>query len=267
MDIAALCNANASLKVLRPETKATLVQSEEARSRPEHRRRIAEREVLREKCAPAQVGSRQSTSSSACTTAHRAGEHTVSSRVRRDDADRRGCLRASRHNLGAVPRADHPSPERCLPALLGCNRAGMRPNMSRPAACRPRRLSQGRPLEAWRPCALCRQAEIHAWQGTKLDLGAWTGRACFHLQPIADDRGQHLVVVDRMFMDETTAPVLDPGQRRTKKLPIQARGRAGHVRHRRAGRCCPGVRRLGRSRLRRGHCQLDPVWELVEKLM
>lgn len=65
-----------------------------------------------------------------------------------------------------------------------------------------------------------RQAEIYARQGIRLDrasLGNWTGRACFHLQPIAGHLRQHLAGADRLFMDETTAPVLDPGRGQTKK--------------------------------------------------
>jgi transposase len=65
-----------------------------------------------------------------------------------------------------------------------------------------------------------RQAEIFARQGIRLDratLGNWAGRACFHLQPIAEHMRQHLAAADRIFMDETTAPVLDPGRGQTKK--------------------------------------------------
>jgi transposase len=65
-----------------------------------------------------------------------------------------------------------------------------------------------------------RQAEIYARQGIRLDratFGNWSGRACFHLQPIAAQMCQHLATADRLFMDETTAPVLDPGRGRTKK--------------------------------------------------
>jgi transposase len=65
-----------------------------------------------------------------------------------------------------------------------------------------------------------RQAEIYARQGIRLDratLGNWAGRACFHLQPIAAHMREHLAKADRLFMDETTAPVLDAGRRKTKK--------------------------------------------------
>lgn len=65
-----------------------------------------------------------------------------------------------------------------------------------------------------------RQAEIYARQGIRLDratLGNWSGRACFHLQPIADHMRRRLAMADRLFMDETTVPVLDPGRGQTKK--------------------------------------------------
>src|SRR3954468_8311537 len=51
-----------------------------------------------------------------------------------------------------------------------------------------------------------RQAEIYARQGIRLDratLGNWSGRACFHLQPIANHMRHHLAMADRLFMDET----------------------------------------------------------------
>ena len=65
-----------------------------------------------------------------------------------------------------------------------------------------------------------RQAEIYARQGIRLDratLGNWSGRACFHLQPVGDQMCRHLAAADRVFMDETTATVLDPGRGATKK--------------------------------------------------
>ncbi|WP_245453735.1 IS66 family transposase [Bradyrhizobium sp. AC87j1] len=59
-----------------------------------------------------------------------------------------------------------------------------------------------------------RQAEIYARQGL---IGRHCGRACFHLQPIADHMRRRLAMADRLFMDEITAPVLDPGRGQTKK--------------------------------------------------
>jgi hypothetical protein len=56
-------------------------------------------------------------------------------------------------------------------------------------------------------------------QGIDLDrgtLGNWVGRACFHLMPIIHHMKAHLRGADRIFVDETRAPVLDPGRKATK---------------------------------------------------
>ena len=63
------------------------------------------------------------------------------------------------------------------------------------------------------------QAGIYKRQGIALDratLGNWVGRACFHLRPIALHMRERLKGAERIFMDETRAPVLDPGRKRTK---------------------------------------------------
>ena len=64
-----------------------------------------------------------------------------------------------------------------------------------------------------------RQAEIFKRQGIDLDrgtLGNWVGRACFHLLPIINHLKVHLRSAERIFVDETRAPVLDPGRKATK---------------------------------------------------
>jgi transposase len=64
-----------------------------------------------------------------------------------------------------------------------------------------------------------RQAEIFKRQGIDLDrgtLGNWVGRACFHLMPVINHMRVHLRGADRIFVDETRAPVLDPGRKATK---------------------------------------------------
>jgi transposase len=64
-----------------------------------------------------------------------------------------------------------------------------------------------------------RQAEIFKRQGIHLDrgtLGNWVGRACFHLMPVIGHMRAHLRGADRIFVDETRAPVLDPGRKATK---------------------------------------------------
>lgn len=66
---------------------------------------------------------------------------------------------------------------------------------------------------------LYRQAQIYARQGIDLDrstLAAWVGRAAFELKPVYDALLANLKRSGKLFMDETTAPVLDPGHRKTK---------------------------------------------------
>ncbi|WP_283845265.1 IS66 family transposase [Bradyrhizobium cenepequi] len=61
---------------------------------------------------------------------------------------------------------------------------------------------------------------IDARQAIRLDratLGNWSGRACFHLQPVGDHMRRHLATADRLFMDEITAPMLDPPARRDEE--------------------------------------------------
>ncbi|BDA82921.1 transposase (plasmid) [Aureimonas sp. SA4125] len=66
---------------------------------------------------------------------------------------------------------------------------------------------------------LYRQAQIYARQGVHLDrstLADWVGRAAFLLRPIHERLLGHLKASSKLFADETTAPVLDPGRGRTK---------------------------------------------------
>lgn len=66
---------------------------------------------------------------------------------------------------------------------------------------------------------LYRQAQIYSRQGIDLDrstLAAWIGRAAFELKPVYDALLADLKRSTKLFMDETTAPVLDPGRRKTK---------------------------------------------------
>ncbi len=66
---------------------------------------------------------------------------------------------------------------------------------------------------------LYRQVQIYARSGLDLDrstLAGWVGKASFHLRPVADRLAEHLKRSSKLFMDETRAPVLDPGRGRTK---------------------------------------------------
>ena len=66
---------------------------------------------------------------------------------------------------------------------------------------------------------LYRQAQIYARSGVDLDrstLAGWVGKAGFHLAPVVDRLAERLKQSTHLFMDETRAPVLDPGRGRTK---------------------------------------------------
>ncbi|WP_374377108.1 IS66 family transposase, partial [Tabrizicola sp.] len=66
---------------------------------------------------------------------------------------------------------------------------------------------------------LYRQAQIYSRQGIDLDrstLADWVGRAAFELRPLHAALLGNLKRSTKLFMDETRAPVLDPGARKTK---------------------------------------------------
>lgn len=66
---------------------------------------------------------------------------------------------------------------------------------------------------------LYRQAQIYARQRIKLDrstLADWVGRAAFHLRPLHERLFGKLRQRPKLFADETTMPVLDPGRGRTR---------------------------------------------------
>lgn len=68
-------------------------------------------------------------------------------------------------------------------------------------------------------CPLYRLSQILARSGIDIDrstLANWVGKAAFHLAPVVERLAEHLKTSSKLFMDETTAPVLDPGRGRTK---------------------------------------------------
>jgi len=73
-----------------------------------------------------------------------------------------------------------------------------------------------------------RQAQIYARQGINLDrstLADWVGRAAFALRPVYVRLFEGLKSSTKLFADETTAPVLDPGRGRTKTGQLWAYAR------------------------------------------
>lgn len=68
-------------------------------------------------------------------------------------------------------------------------------------------------------CPLYRQIQIYARQGVKLDRSTpadWVGKAAFLLRPVHERLFERPKASDKLFADEPTAPVLDPGRGRTK---------------------------------------------------
>src|SRR6202049_3914280 len=75
---------------------------------------------------------------------------------------------------------------------------------------------------------LYRQAQIYARQSVNLDrptLADWVGRAAFLLRPVHERLLDRLKAASKLFADETTAPVLDPGRGRTKTGQLWAYAR------------------------------------------
>src|SRR3954464_921122 len=68
-------------------------------------------------------------------------------------------------------------------------------------------------------CPLYRQSQILARQGIAIDrstLAFWVGYAAAEIAPLWRLMRQELLRSTKLFVDETTAPVLDPGRGRTK---------------------------------------------------
>ena len=66
---------------------------------------------------------------------------------------------------------------------------------------------------------LYRQTQLFARHGVELDrstLADWVGHVAHHVAPIVERMTELLKTSGKLFMDETTVPVLDPGRGRTK---------------------------------------------------
>ena len=66
---------------------------------------------------------------------------------------------------------------------------------------------------------LYRQSQIYARSGIDLHrstLAGWAGKAAFHLRPVVERMAEQIKTSTKLFMDETPAPVLDPGRGKTK---------------------------------------------------
>ncbi|WP_386630137.1 IS66 family transposase [Sulfitobacter geojensis] len=98
------------------------------------------------------------------------------------------------------------------------------------APAKPRLIEGGMPTEATVASVivskyadhlpLYRQSQIYARQGVDIDrstLAFWVGKAAHELKPVHDALLAHLKTSSKLFMDETPAPVLDPGRGKAKK--------------------------------------------------
>ena len=89
-------------------------------------------------------------------------------------------------------------------------------------------------------CPLYRQAQILARQGIAIDratLAFWVGYAAAEIKPLWRLMREELLRSTKLFVDETTAPVLDPGAGRNQdRLSLGARPRRPAV----AGRGAAG---------------------------
>src|SRR5438270_8390207 len=77
-------------------------------------------------------------------------------------------------------------------------------------------------------CRFIARRKIYARQGITLDrstLADWVGRAAFLLRPVQARLLAMLKSSTKLFADETTAPVLDPGRGRTKTGQLWAYAR------------------------------------------
>ena len=98
------------------------------------------------------------------------------------------------------------------------------------APAKPRLIEGGMPTEATIASVivskyadhlpLYRQSQIYARQGVDIDrstLAFWVGKVAYELRPVHDALLAHLKRSSKLFMDETPAPVLDPGRGKVKK--------------------------------------------------
>jgi transposase len=88
---------------------------------------------------------------------------------------------------------------------------------------------------------LCRQSQVLARHGVTVDrstLADRVGVAAWHLRPVVDRMAELLKRSGKLYMDETTIPVLDPGRGKTKTGYLWAMVRDDRPSHR---RCASGA--------------------------
>jgi transposase len=100
---------------------------------------------------------------------------------------------------------------------------------------------------------LYRQAQMLQRQRIALDrstLSAWVGQACWWLTPVYELLVSTVLASDKVFADETTLPVLDPGRGKTKTGCGAMRSTTGHGRGHPIRRQLTSTRRIGEVSIR-----------------
>src|ERR1700684_1426697 len=138
-----------------------------------------------------------------------------------DACDRRRCLGAAGRGPGAVPGAGDAPTQICVPRLRGGGGSGAgarAADQGRPADRGDGRLRAGVQIPWHLP--LYRQAQMLAAQ--KLDikrstLAFWVGYAAAELRPVFERLRELILTSGKIAVDETKAPVLDPGRGHVKE--------------------------------------------------
>ena len=134
---------------------------------------------------------------------------------------RRGRVRTARHHPRPVPRHRHTPPEACMSVLQRRRHTGTRTgpaDRGRHADGSNRRACAGVQVRR-SPAALPVRPKSTAAGSSTLDrstLAGWVGKAAYELRPVFDALIADLKRSTKLFMDETSAPVLDPGRGKTK---------------------------------------------------
>ena len=117
-------------------------------------------------------------------------------------------------------------------------------------------------------CPLYRQAQILARQGITIDratLAFWVGYAAAEIKPVWRLLRDEVLSSTKLFVDETTAPVLDPGRGRTKiRLLLGSRPRRPAM----AGRSAAGggvQLRAGTQRRKRCGAAAGLYWRAADR--
>jgi transposase len=160
--------------------------------------------------------------SAACRCDDRAGRYQLPVLPRANACHWRRDLAAARRDPGAVPGDRDAPPQIRLPGVRAGGGSGAgagAADQGRTADRGDGRLRAGRAKYPWH-LPLYRQAQMLLAQGLDIKraiLAFWVGNAATELQPLYARLRELILNAGKIAVDETVAPVLDPGRGRTKK--------------------------------------------------